>query len=280
VHSCLVHEGALLHCVCWRTRRACRHVVSCKPVLHHLAAGLVTLRVHCSFQLSAGTGDSNDVQEFVMLDACRRMLNNTYRMRIQNEDARLAADVKRDGALDCWRKLYEGLRLSILHADRSMLLAAYARLFRDCLPQLLQSPRVQQDTTDAIVDSDQAGAAGLIAAVDCSKHPREWKLKAIAALLDELVNASFQARDAEGAWLYCCPATCSAAPQSCPLQLCFHACPLRLLCTGPPVAVLGTAFCGGNALWHTMPVPACTAMWRAVHQSTFSACRACGRSRP
>lgn len=155
----------------------------------------------CRFQMNPALEGNSDVQDFVLLDACRRMLNNTYRMRIQNEDARLAADVKRDAALDRWRKLYESLRLSILHVDRAMLLAACGRLFRTFLPELLQARRVHSGAdSQEVADAGDAGSPGLVAAVDCSRHPREWKLKAIAALLDEVVNTSVLSG---GEWYLC-----------------------------------------------------------------------------
>lgn len=74
----------------------------------------------------------------VVMDIVRMELNKEYRMRIQNEDAALSADVKRDASLDRWRTMHERLRLSALHADRSTLLAAYCGLFRHFLPELLQ----------------------------------------------------------------------------------------------------------------------------------------------
>lgn len=73
-----------------------------------------------------------------LIDIVRMELKKQYRMRIQNEDAALSADVKRDTSLDCWRTMHERLRLSTLHADRSSLLAVYCGLFRQFLPELLQ----------------------------------------------------------------------------------------------------------------------------------------------
>lgn len=41
-----------------------------------------------------------------------------------------------------------------------------------------------------MVDASDAGGEGLGPAVDCRQHPRNWDLRAIAALLDEVVNTS------------------------------------------------------------------------------------------
>lgn len=65
-------------------------------------------------------------------------------MRVQNEDAVLFADVKRDVSLDRWRTMHEHLRMSVLHADRSMLLAAYCGMFRQLISELLQVTPILQ----------------------------------------------------------------------------------------------------------------------------------------
>jgi hypothetical protein len=74
----------------------------------------------------------------ILMQFMHRELDKVYRMRIQNEDATLSADVKRDTTLDRWRIMHERLRLAVLHADRSGLLAVYCGLFRQFLPELLQ----------------------------------------------------------------------------------------------------------------------------------------------
>lgn len=87
---------------------------------------------------TAVTGLSEEKAQDNMNEWMNISVRQMYSMRIQDEDASLAAGVKQDAALDRWRTMHERLRNSVLQADRSGLLAAYSGLFRQFIPELLQ----------------------------------------------------------------------------------------------------------------------------------------------
>ena len=105
----------------------------------------------------------------------------------------LLRSIEQDSDLDGWRQLLESLRLSLLHASRIELLAAYELLLQDWLRTFLQDKIIDvsggEDTSHRVLSQAERQRPGLVAIIDTDKHPRTWKITSVlAAQLDAIVN--------------------------------------------------------------------------------------------